>query len=79
MGILSTVVFAGGSSGGFVQGIIFLFVVVIILGLLLWLVSIAPFIPALFKQVLSFIIYFVAVLVLINFLLGLCNHAFITY
>ena len=68
-----------GESGGFIHAILFLIIAGIILGILLWLVSIIPLIPAIFKQVITWIIYLVAALILINFLLSLIGHPFINY
>lgn len=83
---LSTVVLFGDghgtgvvSGGGFVQSLIFLVVVAIVLGLVLWLVEKAPFLPAIFKQVLTWLVYLVAVLVLINFLLSLAGRPLFVY
>jgi hypothetical protein len=79
--LLSTFVLFGNhdgtavvSGGGLIQGLIFLVVVGIILGIILWLVDKAPFIPALFKQIITWIVYVVAAIILINFLLGLTGH-----
>src|ERR1017187_5081429 len=76
--MLSAVLFAsnngGDSGGGFIHAVLFLIIAGIILGILLWLVSVIPLIPAIFKQVLTWIIYLVAALILINFLLSLIGH-----
>jgi hypothetical protein len=63
----------------FVHGLIYMIVIGIILGLLLWLVSVIPLIPPIVKQVLTWLIYLVAVLVLVNFLLGLTGHPLIAW
>lgn len=71
----AAVVLAGdGDGGGFIHAILFLIVAGIILGILLWIVSIIPLIPAIFKQVITWVIYLVAALILINFLLSLVGH-----
>ena len=75
MNLLSSIVFAGG--GDFIHAIIYLVVIGIILGILLWIVSIIPLIPGVMKQVLTWLIYLIAALVLINFLLGLIGHPFV--
>lgn len=76
--MLSAILIAG-SGGGFIHAILFLIIAGIILGILLWLVSVIPLIPAIFKQVLTWVIYLIAALILINFLLSLVGHPFIEY
>lgn len=71
--LLSAVIISGGS-GGFIHAILFLVIAAIILGIVLWLISLAPFIPAPFKTVLTWVVYLFAALILINFLLGLTGH-----
>ncbi len=66
------------SGNSLVTGIVTLLVVGIILWLLLWLVGRSP-IPEPFKNVLTWVLYVVAVLVLINFLLSLIGHQFISF
>jgi len=63
-----------GGGGGLIQGLFFLVIIGIVLGIILWLVNAAPFIPALFKEVMKWLIYLVAALILINFLLSLAGH-----
>ena len=83
--ILSAVVLFGDhgggevGGGGLIQALLFLVIVGIILGIILWLVDAAPFIPALFKQVIKWLIYIVGAIILINFLLGLVGHSFISF
>jgi hypothetical protein len=74
---LAEVVIASG--GGLIHQFLFLVVVGIIIGILIWLVGIIPIIPAIFKQVLTWILYLIAAIVLINFLLGIVGHPFIEY
>lgn len=60
-----------------IKQLLVLIVVGIILGLLHYLVGLAPFIPAIFKTILQWLIILVGVLVLINFLLALIGHPLI--
>jgi NADH:ubiquinone oxidoreductase subunit 6 (subunit J) len=66
------------SGSGLVHSLIYLLIAGIILGLVLWLVGKSP-VPEPFKSVLTWIVYAVAVLILINFLLGLIGRPFITF
>lgn len=75
--ILATLVVAGGSGGDLIHGLLYLLVIGIVLGLFYYLITIAPFIPAVFKQVLCWVIILIGVLLLVNFLLGLVGHPFI--
>jgi len=79
MNLLSAVVLSGGGGGDFIHAILVLIVVGVILGALLWLVSIAPFIPDLFKKVITWVIYFCAFIIAVNFLLGLVGKNFIAW
>lgn len=58
------------SLSGLVELVIWMIVLGLIVGLLLFLVAKAPFIPAEWKQWINYVIYFVCVLILINFLLS---------
>jgi hypothetical protein len=85
--IISTVVLFGshddGTSavggGGIIRSLLFLIVVGIILGVILWLVDAAPFIPAIFKEVIKWVIYVTAAVILINFLLSIVGHPLFLY
>jgi NADH:ubiquinone oxidoreductase subunit 6 (subunit J) len=66
------------SGSGLVNSLIYLLIAGIILGLVLWLVGKSP-VPEPFKSVITWIVYVVAVLILINFLLGLIGRPFITF
>jgi NADH:ubiquinone oxidoreductase subunit 6 (subunit J) len=70
--------FAAISGSGLVNSLIYLLIAGIILGLVLWLVGKSP-VPEPFKSVITWIVYVVAVLILINFLLGLIGRPFITF
>lgn len=71
--ILSEIMVAGDHSD-IIHGILFLVVVGIVLGIIIWLVGIAPFIPAIFKQIITWLCYGAGALILINFLLGIVGH-----
>jgi hypothetical protein len=78
--MLSAVVLTSGGGGSdFIHAILVLIIVGVILGALIWLVSIAPFIPDLFKKVITWVIYFCAFIIAVNFLLGLVGHSFIAW
>jgi predicted membrane channel-forming protein YqfA (hemolysin III family) len=66
------------SGSGLVNALVYLLIAGIILGLVLWLVNKSP-VPEPFKSVIVWIVYLVAVLVLINFLLSLIGRPFITF
>jgi hypothetical protein len=70
--LADAVVISNGN--GAIHALIYLVIFGVCLGLVYYLVSIAPFIPAVFKQVLLWLIIGFGVLVLINFLLGLVGH-----
>ena len=59
---------------GLVELVILLIVLGLIVGLLLFLVAKAPFIPPEWRQWINYVIYFVCVLILINFLLGFAGY-----
>ena len=73
--LLSVVVFAGG--GDLIHALLFLVIIGIVLGIIYYLVTIAPFLPAIFKQVLGWLIILVGAIILINFLLSLVGHPII--
>ncbi len=66
------------SGDALIHGFIYLLVIGVILGLLFWLVSKSP-VPDPFKTVLTWIIYAIAVLILINFLLGIIDHPIVKW
>jgi len=66
------------SVAGLVELVIWLIVLGLIVGLLLFLVAKAPFIPAEWKQWINYVIYFVCVLILINFLLTMAGAPIFT-
>lgn len=66
------------SGSNLVNGLIYLLIMGIICWLLLWLVGMSP-IPEPFKKVITWIIYVVAVLMLINWLLSLTGNAVIVF
>jgi hypothetical protein len=74
--IIAAALIIGG--GDLIHQLIFLLVVGICLGLLYYLVTVAPFINEMFKKILGFIIILVGVLILINVLLGMVGHPLIT-
>lgn len=59
-----------------INGLIYLLVIGIVLWLLVWLVGRSP-LPDPFKTVITFVLYAVGVILLINWLLGLVGHGFI--
>lgn len=66
------------SISGLVEFVVYLLIVGIIFGGLLWLVGKAPFIPDAGKQVITWIIYLVGALMIINLLLGLIGQPMFT-
>jgi hypothetical protein len=66
------------SGNAVVDGIIYLLVIGVILGLLLFLVAKSP-IPQPFKSVLTWVLYVIGVVFLINWLLGWIGHSFINF
>lgn len=76
--IAETLVVSGGSSG-LIHSLLVLIIVGVVLGLLYYLVTIAPFIPAVFKNILIWLIVLFGVLILINVLLGLIGHPLVSF
>lgn len=74
--ILSAVVSSGNLNGA-LHDLLVLVVVGIVLGIIYYLVSIAPFIIGIFKTVLLWLIIGFGALILINFLLSLVGHPII--
>lgn len=66
--------FAAFGVESLINMVIYLLIVGAIAGLLIFLVRRAPFIPGEFKSVIEYVIYFVLVIMLIYFLLGLTGH-----
>lgn len=66
------------SMPGLVDFVIYLLVVAIVFGILLFIVGKAPFIPEPWKQVITWIIYLVGALMVINLLLGLAGSPMFT-
>ena len=63
---------------GLVEFVIYLLIIGLIFGILLFIVGRAPFIPEPWKQVITWIIYVVGALMVINILLGLAGHPLFT-
>lgn len=63
---------------GLVEFVIYLLVIGLIFGILLFIVGRAPFIPAPWKEVITWIIYLVGALMVINILLGFAGHPLFT-
>lgn len=61
---------ARGDASGLVNAVIYLIILGIIVGILLFLVNRAPFIPPEAKQIIVYVIYFVCAIFIINWLLG---------
>ncbi len=66
------------SMDGLVEVVVWLIVIGLVLGLLLLLVRKAPFIPPEWKTGIEYVIYFIVILFVINLLLGLIGHQFIS-
>ena len=81
MNFLSVVVLSGstGSGGGLIQGLLYLLVIGVVLGIIYWLINAAPFLPAIFKTVLGYIIIFIGAIIVINFLLSIVGHPLFVY
>lgn len=71
--ILSSVLLIGDGSNA-VQSLFYLIIVGVVLGILYYLIQIAPFLPPLFKQILGWLVILFGALILINVLLGLTGH-----
>lgn len=55
---------------GLVSTVIYLLIIGVIIGILLWLVAKAPFIPPEGKSIITYVIYFIAALIVIAVLLS---------
>jgi hypothetical protein len=62
-----------------IHGLIFLLIAGVVLGILYWLIQSAPFLNALFKQVLGWLVILFGALILINVLLGLVGHPLVAW
>lgn len=71
--MFSLIVSSTGSNG-FIKELLYLVVIGVVLGLIYYFVSIAPFVPDVFKKVLLWLILGFGILIIINFLLGLVGH-----
>lgn len=69
---------ASVTTDGIVNLVVYMIIIGIVFGLLFFLVDRAPFIPPEWKTVIKYVIIFIAVLFLINLLLGLVGHPIIT-
>jgi hypothetical protein len=77
--LADTAIISSDSGGDLVHQLIFLIVIGIVLGIIYWCVQNAPFMNAMFKQILGYVIIVVGVIVLINFLLGIAGHPLYHY
>ena len=62
------------SMGGLVDLIVYLIIIGVVFGILYFLIDRAPFIPEPWKTYIKYVLYFIAALMLINFLLGFAGH-----
>ena len=76
---LTFAVMETSSSGNLISTLIFLLVAGICLGMLWWLIGTAPFLNAMFKTVLQWLVIFFGALLLINCLLTLAGHPIVTF
>jgi hypothetical protein len=77
--LADTAIISSGNSGDIVHELLYLVVIGIVLGIIYYLVTVAPFLPDLFKKVLGWVIIVVGAIVLINFLLGITGHPLYHY
>jgi hypothetical protein len=77
--LADTAIISSDSGGDIIHQLLYLVVIGIILGIIYYLVTIAPFLPDLFKKVLGWVIIVVGAIVLINFLLGITGHPLYRY
>ena len=66
------------SMQGLIELVIDLLIIGFVGGILIFLINKAPFIPAEWKSVIIYVVYFIGAIFLINLLLGLGGHSFIT-
>jgi hypothetical protein len=77
--LLAGPAFAAMSGSGLVNLVVYLIIVAVIIGILLFLVDKAPFIPGEAKAIIKYVIYFVAAIAIINLLLGLAGHPIFSF
>ena len=75
---LAALVVLSGGSGGLIHTLLFLIVIGIVLGIVYYLVQIAPFLPTIFKQILLWIIIVFGAFILIDALLSLVGYPLVT-
>jgi len=78
--LLAAVLFTssgGGGGGDIIHSLLYLVIIGIVLGIIYYLVTVAPFLPDIFKKILGWLIIACGALILINFLLGLVGHPII--
>ena len=63
-----------GDAGGLVDAVVYLIVLGVIVGILLFLVNRAPFIPPEAKTIIVYVIYFICAIFIINWLLGMTSN-----
>lgn len=69
---------ASADGSGLIQGLLFLIVIGFILGVVLYFLPKTPM-PEMFVTVITWVIYLVAFIILINFLLGLIGYGLWTW
>lgn len=77
--LADTAIISSSNGGDILHQLLFLVIVGIVLGIVWYLVSVAPFLNELFKKVLGYVIILVGAIILINFLLGLTGHPIYHY
>ena len=77
--LAATAIISSGNSGDIIHQLLFLVIIGIVLGIIWYLVSIAPFLNELFKKIIGYVIILVGAIILINFLLGIVGHPLYNY
>jgi hypothetical protein len=77
--LADTAIISNGNGGDILRQLLFLVIVGVILGIIWYCVSIAPFLNDLFKKVLGYVIMLVGAIILINFLLSLVGKPLFNY
>lgn len=67
------------SGDGLLHSLLVLLIAGIVLGIIWWLIQQAPFLNALFKQVLGYAVILVGALILINALLAMVGHPLVAW
>lgn len=67
------------SGQSLIRDLLVLLIIGIVLGIFAYIVNVAPFVNAMWKTVLQWIILIVGALILINFLLGLIGKPIVTW